>query len=259
MTHPIAMITGATSRIGAEFAHQLAQQGYGLILTGRRADKLQALAAELSKSFSVPTEVLTGDLATTEGLAAHEAKIASTPDLALLVNNAGFGVVGYFAETSLQAQMGMVQVHIVATTRLTHAALRGMLARKSGAIINTSSVAAFLPYGGRSVIYGSTKAYINMFCETLHDELRGTGVRIQALCPGFTYTEFHDRPGFENFKRSNYPRFAWLSAEYVVRESLKALKRDQVICVPSLIYQLITGLARNPLVTLVIRSFSGKK
>jgi hypothetical protein len=98
-----------------------------------------------------------------------------------------------------------------------------------------------------------------MFCQTLHDELRGTGVKIQALCPGFTYTEFHDRPGFEDFKRSNFPRFVWLSAEYVVRESLKALKRDQVICIPSLLYQALAEVGRNPIMGWGIRRFSPRK
>jgi short-subunit dehydrogenase len=169
-----------------------------------------------------------------------------------LINNAGFGVVGKFASADMQKQLDMIQVYVTASVRLTYAALPGMLASKQGAIVNLSSLSAFLPHSAGSVTYTATKTYLNVFSETLHEELRGSGVRIQELCPGMTYTEFHDRPGFEHFKRSSIPAFAWMTAEQVVTASLRALARNQVICVPSFVNRLVATFGGSALVAWVI-------
>ncbi len=255
MSQQTALITGATSGIGAEFARRLAGQGYSLILSGRREERLRAFAAELAQKYTVSVEVVVGDLTQPGGIETLEAKIAALPDLSILVNNAGFGVLGNFAQATLQSQLDMIQVHILSTVRLTHAALPGMLRRKQGAIINVSSVAAFLPFGSGSVTYNATKTYLNMFTQTLHDELRGSGVRVQALCPGFTYTEFHDRPGLETFSRTDFPRFAWLTPEKVVDESLRDLKSGRVICVPGFLYKVVTVVGGLPWTGWIIRRF----
>jgi short-subunit dehydrogenase len=247
-----AVITGATSGIGAEFTRQLAARGCDLVLTGRRRGKLDSLAAELQKTHAVAAEVITGDLAQPEGVEAVEKRIAATPTLAFLINNASFGVVGKFASADLQKQLDMIQVHVTASVQLTHTALPGMLARKQGAIVNFSLLSAYLPHSAGSVTYTATKTYLNVFPETLHEELRGSGVRIQALCPGMTYTEFHDRPGFEHFKRSSIPAFAWMTAERVVTAFLRALARDQVICVPGFVNHLVATFGGSALVAWVI-------
>lgn len=258
MNTETALITGATSGIGAEFARQLARQGCSLVLVGRREERLRALAAELSQQQQVTVEVLIADLAQEAGVAAVEAKIAALPELTLLVNNAGFGYDGRFAQVALQPHLDTLHVHIEAVVRLTYAALAGMLKRQQGAIINVSSVAAFLPYIGGSVSYSASKAYLNMFTRTLSAELRGSGVKVQALCPGFTQTEFHDRPGLEGFNRADYPRFIWLSAQQVVGDSLKDLRRGKVVSVPGLLYKLIAVFGDTPWMGWIIRRF-GKR
>jgi hypothetical protein len=252
MEHPQAIITGATSGIGAAFARQLAAQGYDLVLAGRRAERLNALANELQQKYAITAEVLVSDLAQPGGIAAVEKCIDASPRLALLINNAGFGVPGHFTEIEIETQADMIQVHIMAVVRLTHRALQGMLARRHGAIINVSSLAAFIPPSMGSSIYGFTKSFLNAFSEGLRTDLRGSGVRIQVLCPGFTYTEFHDRPGFENFKRSSLPRIAWMTADQVAATSLKALQKDRLVCIPGLANQVVAAFARNGLVRWMI-------
>jgi short-subunit dehydrogenase len=192
-TKRIAMVTGASSGIGAEFARRLARDGFDLILVARRQDLLEQLARELGGA-----EILAADLTLDEDLARVAARIASAPELELLVNNAGFGARGRFWETPLDGQERMHRLHVMATLRLTRAALAAMVPRARGGVINVSSVAAFGQNPG-SVSYCATKAWMNSFTEGLDLELRGIGspVRVQALCPGYTVTGFHDAPGHE--------------------------------------------------------------
>jgi len=241
-----ALITGASSGIGAEFARQLAAQHYDLILVARREERLRALAAELARAHSIRVEVLVADLSNLADIERVAARIAELETLELLINSAGFGVPGRFAEAEAAKQVAMLEVHVVASTRLSRAALPGMIARGRGLIINVSSLAAFFPMPG-SVTYCSTKAYLNTFSKALQAELRGTGVQVQALCPGFTYTEFHDTPEFANFSRSMIPKPFWMKAETVVAASLEAARRGRVICIPGFQYRLIALLARSGL------------
>jgi hypothetical protein len=240
---PTAFITGASAGLGSEFARQLAAQGYDLLLTARRADRLAALAADLQARCGVRAEVLPADLADEAGLAAAEQAVAACGSLALLVNNAGFGTVGKFAAVELAKSQAMVRVHVEAALRLTHAALPGMLARGRGGLINVASVAAFNPVPGGAV-YSGTKAFLINFSQSLAAEVRRAGVRVQALCPGFTYTEFHDTLEYSGFSRRQIPRLAWVSAESVVRESLAALPRGPVVCVPGWQYKLVVPMMR---------------
>ncbi len=256
MTSETALITGATSGIGAEFARQLAAQGCNLVLVGRREEQLRALAAELAQQHGITADVLLAELATEAGVAAVEAKIAALPRLDMLVNNAGFGFEGTFAQTDIQPHLDMIHVHILATVRLTHAALPGMLKRKAGAVINVSSVAAYLPYPGGATTYNATKAYLNMFSRALSAELHASGVKVMVLCPGFTLSEFHDRPGLESFNRADYPRFIWLSAQQVVSTALRDLRRGKVVCVPGWMYQLLAAFGDSPLTGWLIRRFN---
>lgn len=235
-TRPVALVTGASSGIGATFARRLAARGYDLILVARRADRLEALARE------VPTEcrAVAADLARDEDLARVEAIAAGEPRLEMLVNNAGFGTRGLFFETDLEEQDRMHRVHIIATMRLTRAALNVMTARRRGAVINVSSVAGFLQSAG-NISYCATKAWMTSFTVGLAKELQAAGmpVRVQALCPGYTYSEFHD---VLKVNRDFIPKSFWMSSEFVVDSSLRALDRNRVVVVPGWRYRALVFL-----------------
>ncbi len=230
MTRHVALVTGASSGIGAVFARKLSARGFDLILVARRRERLERLASELEGA-----EVLVADLSIDADLRRVEERIAAEPNLGFLVNNAGFGSQGRFWETGLEVQERMHRLHVIATLRLTHAALGVMLPRARGSIINVSSVAGFL-HNPFSVSYGATKAWINSFTEALYVELKsvGSAIRIQALCPGFTLSEFHDVLGID---RSVIPGSLWMSAEYVVETSLRSLEKDKVIVIPGWRYR----------------------
>ncbi|MFE4513336.1 SDR family NAD(P)-dependent oxidoreductase [Kitasatospora sp. NPDC056783] len=233
-----ALITGATAGIGAAFARRLARGGYRLVLVARDTERLERAAADLRAKFDVETEVLTADLATDEGIGAVEARLAdSSRPVDLLVNNAGFGNKGAFGVVPLQDELDMLKVHIEAILRLSTAALPGMRERGRGAIINVASVAAFVPRG----TYGASKAWVVSFSQGVMRDLVGTGVRVMALCPGFTRTEFHQRAGMGT---GNIPSWSWLSAERVVDEALRDLARGRAVSVPSKRYKAAVALAR---------------
>ncbi len=242
----VALITGASSGIGAEFARQLAARGLDLVLVARRAERLAALAAELSAAHGIACETIAADLAQEAGIAEVEARLRTLDNLAVLVNNAGFGTVGRLVNADPARQQEMLALHVMAPMRLAQAALPGMTARKQGAIVNVSSVAAYVRLRG-TVNYVATKAYLNAFSETLQLELRGAGVYVQALCPGFTRTEFHATPDYARFKSPQYPDFMWLQAGDVVRQSLDALGNGQVIFVPGALYRSLVALLRTPI------------
>ncbi|HVW21350.1 MAG TPA: SDR family oxidoreductase [Opitutaceae bacterium] len=238
---PLALITGASAGIGAVFARRLAQRGHDLILVARREDKLAELARALEAAHGVRCEVLAADLVADEGQARVAGRIAAVP-LDLLVNNAGFGSRGYFHQSDLAGQERMHRLHVLATVRLTHAALGGMVARGRGGIINVSSVAGFFATpGGAS--YSATKAWMNTFTEGIWLELRALGspVKVQALCPGFTHTEFHDVLGVDRAKVAGP---LWLSADFVVDRSLQGLDEGRPYVVTGWIYRLVVAFAK---------------
>jgi uncharacterized protein len=247
------LITGASSGIGAAFARVLAAQGYDLILVARREERLAALASDLGERYGIAVQYLLADLSEPSGLEQAEQRVASLTDLDLLINNAGFAARGYLAETDIRRQSEMIQLHVVASTRLTRAALPGMIVRRQGGIINVASLGAFVALPGDAV-YNATKAYLVSFSRTLHEELKGTGVRVQALCPGFTRTEFHDAGGLPESDLARIPAMLWLQAEEVVRVSLRSLRRDQVICVPGWRNRIIHFLARIGVVERALRT-----
>ncbi len=240
-----ALVTGASSGIGAEYARQLAAGGYRVTLVARREERLTALQQELLDRYGMESDVLPADLSTDAGIDTVVERIRAMDDLTVLVNNAGFGTVGRLVNADPARQTEMVRLHVLATMELTQAALPGMTGRGSGAIINVSSIAAFIHMPG-NVNYCATKAYINAFSETLAAELRGTGVQVQALCPGYTVTEFHDSSEYARFDRSRSPSFLWMSPREVVTESLRALERDNVIFVPGLAYKSAVALLSTP-------------
>lgn len=245
MTDKTALITGASSGLGEAFANRLAAQNYNLILVARRKERLEELAAQLNQKYNITAEAFPADLSSENDLQNLEKRIDNLDGLEILVNNAGFGIQDRFYNGGLEKPLYMIQVHIIASVRITHRVLPGMIARNRGGIINVASIAAFLPI--RSVAYSSTKVFLVNFSLALQSELNDTRLRIQALCPGFFYSEFHDTQELTNFKRSRMPGFLWLKAEQVVDHSLKKLKRGPVICVPGFQYKLIAYLARSPL------------
>ena len=233
-----ALVTGASSGLGAAFAEALARRGFDLVIVARRRERLQTLAEELRDRYEIAVQVLVADLTQAADLQAVESHTASDAALTILVNNAGFGTTGRFAALDPDRDEAEVRLNVVALSRLTRAALPGMIARGLGGIINVSSVSGLLP-GPYHATYGASKAFVNSFTEALHEELRGTGVRVQALCPGFTRTEFQERAGVAS---RNVPAFAWMTPEYVVEASLTGLRRGTLVCVPGPIYQVLTAL-----------------
>jgi short-subunit dehydrogenase len=240
------VITGASSGIGLAFAQQLAAQ-YDLLLVARREERLAALAAELEAQSGARVDVLAADLGDERALRAVAARLGAEPSLALLVNNAGFGHRAAFWEADLSVIEAMHRLHIMAIVALTHAALRVLVAKNSGAVINVASVAAYGQRAGNAS-YGATKAWLTTFTEGLYLDLvqAGSAVKVQALCPGFTYSGFHDRLGEDRAQLA--PASLWLTAERVVEDSLAALERGTLIVVPGWRYRLLVGvLTKLPL------------
>ena len=232
-----ALVTGASAGIGATFARRLARDGYRLILVARRRERLEELARELGRA-----DVLAADLTRDDELKLVEERILAEPNLELVGNNAGFGVGGRFYRLPVEANARMHQLHVMATMRLAHAALRAMTARDKGGLINVSSVAGFGQTPG-SVSYCATKAWMNSFTEGLYLDLKSAGasVKVQALCPGFTYSEFHDVMGMD---RGRIPAFLWLRAEDVVEMSLAGLARGKLFVVTGGVYKALVTMER---------------
>jgi uncharacterized protein len=248
-----ALITGASSGIGAAFARKLASQKTNLLLVARREARLANLAADLERQFGVNAEVLAADLSTPGGVERVETRIADLDTLDLLINNAGFGFPSHFVDAPLEKSLAMIQVHVLASVRLNRAVLPGMIARGHGGIVNVSSIGAFLPRPGDAA-YCATKAYLNAFSQALQAELRSSGVQVQALCPGFVATEFLDHPEYEAMQvKARIPRWLWTPVEDVVEESLRALNRDQVVCIPGGKNRAIVALARSGLAGVLLK------
>jgi len=234
-----ALITGASAGIGRTFAERLAREQMDLCLVARRQERLDTLAAELREARGIEVEVRTADLTDTEDLLGVCAAVAERPP-DLLVNNAGFGTIGRFVELDAEEEDREIRLNVLALTRLTHAALPGMVERGHGSIINVSSMAGLVP-GPFTATYAATKAFVTSLSEALYEELRDSGVRVQALLPGFTRTEFQERAGVD---AAGIPDFAWMSAAEVVEASLDALERGEAVCIPGLANRALSNAQR---------------
>ncbi len=244
---PTAFITGATAGIGAAFARRLAADGMDLGLLGRDATRLEKAARDHRARYGSTVETLPADLATDDGIAAAERRLADGVDL--LINNAGFAQKGRFLDVPVEDELVMLRVHCEVVLRLTYAALPGMIERSRGAVVNVASVAAFFSRG----TYGASKAWVVGFSQGVEQDIRvrgGRGVRVMALCPGFVHTEFHQRA---NMDMSGVPEFMWLDADSVVRDGLRDLRRGVPVSVPGAQYKTLVGLGK-----LVPRTLAGR-
>ncbi len=244
----LAAVTGASDGLGKEFAKQLAGLGYDLLLIARREHLLNEIKAQLEKGYGVQVDVHVCDLSKPDEVRTLEKRLETADQLEVMVNNAGFGRQdAAFPLADPDREEEMIQVHVVALMRLARAALQPMCRNRKGFVINLSSVAAFL-YGPGFADYNATKAYVLAFSKVLACDVRQYGVRMQALCPGLTHTGFHSTGGMKGFRKDKTPRFVWLTAEYVVRTSLRSIMRTQkVVCIPSLRYKIVLALFCNPL------------
>lgn len=234
-----ALVTGASSGIGLAFCHRLARDGYRIVLVARRAERLEAIAKQLEQEHGIETEVFPADLVRKEELGSVEALLATEPTLELLVNNAGFGTTGPLASLDPDGEDSEIRLNTLALVRLTRAVLPGMIERGRGGIVNVSSMAGFSP-SPYMATYAATKAFVNAFTEGVYEELRGTGVKIQALCPGFTRTEFQDVAGVEE---DSLPDFVWQQPDEVVDASLAGLENGSLIVVPGLANQALATVS----------------
>ncbi len=235
----LAVITGASSGLGASFARKLAARGYDVLLVARREDRLRALADEIQNCHNVKAEILTADLMDEAGCERVAETIRGAADLGLLVNNAGFGTNGYFWEADVRGQLDMHKLHVLAVVRLCHAALQNLTSKcpqqQQTGIINVSSVASFTT-APHNASYSATKRWMNTFTEGMATELGGTGknITVQALCPGYTLTEFQDKLSVD---KSRIPKSLWMPADFVVEESLQGFDRKKLIVVPGWRYK----------------------
>ncbi len=233
-----ALVTGPTAGIGTCFAEQLAARRHDLVLVSRDEGRLQVLAERLRAEYGVAVEVLAADLSDRDACRSVEARLADPArPVDVLVNNAGFGHKRPFLDNSVEDEQEMLDVLVTAVLRLSHAALGSMAARGTGSVVNVSSVAGFLPRG----TYSAAKAYVTSFSQWADLTYRDRGVRVMALCPGFTKTEFHARM---DVSRSSAPRWMWLEPDRLVREALTDLERGKRVSVPSKRYKVLAGLAR---------------
>ncbi len=254
-----AVITGATSGIGAAYAARYAKDGCNLIITGRRKERIETFAEKLENEYKVDVEVVLGELSEDEDVQRLLEKI-SHRQVDILINNAGFGESSLFQSCELNVMEQMVKLNVLAPIKLIRAVLPSMVERGSGTIINISSESAFLSIPKNSV-YSGCKSFLKSFTECLHLDLMNTRIKVQVLCPSFTKTDFHEKMGMDKSRQKNKGLIRWLSPDDVVDISLKALQKDKVVCKTGIHSKLIIwimGLLPRRMYYKFVYSFSQK-
>lgn len=244
MDRRLALVTGASAGIGAAFARLLAARGYDVALTARRRERLDALADELRGRYGVQALLVAADLADPQApgrILGHLA--AQGREVDALVNNAGYGLTGAYADTDWSDQAAFIQVMMTSPSELAHRVLAGMRERRFGRIINVASLAGLLPSGAGHTLYAATKAYMIKFSQALHLELADHGVRVTALCPGLTWSEFHDANG-TRAQMDATPSWLWQGADEVAAAGYRAVEANRAICVPGAHNRAIAAFAR---------------
>ena len=235
---PIALVTGATSGIGLAYARLLASKGFDLVIVARDLPRLNKLAKELSKVNKIKVQTLQADLTKPAQLAKVESRLANKVNpIAVLINNAGFGIKQSFIDSDLKREQELLDVLVTAPMRLTHAVLPTMIKQDNGIIVNVSSIASWIAGG----TYSAAKSYLTVFSEYLNNELKGTKIKISALCPGFTRTEFHERG---KMRMNGLPNFMWLDADKLVAKSWSDANRNRSVSVPGLQYKILALIAQ---------------
>lgn len=245
MARRLALITGASAGIGAAFARIYAAHGYDVALTARRADKLTVLAEEISLRSGVETLTIAADLTEPGAPDAILAQLAAHGrDVDALVNNAGYGLPGVYADSKWEAQKDFIQVMVTAPSELAHRVVSGMVDRKFGRIVNVASLAGLMPGAAGHTLYAASKSYLVRFSQSLHLETENTGVHVTALCPGFTYSEFHDVNGTRDLVNSSTPDWLWLGADEVAANGYEAAEANRPVCVPGAPNKTIAALTK---------------
>jgi short-subunit dehydrogenase len=232
-----ALVTGATSGIGESFTRLLAENNYNIVLVARDLPRLQERAEQLQAKFKVQTHIIQADLATDSGCGVVEQYIANN-QIDVLINNAGFGINKAFTVSQLEAEQQLLDVLVRTPMRLMHVALPLMKEQNKGVVINVSSVASFIAGG----TYSASKSYLTVLSESLHTELAGTNVKISALCPGFTRTEFHQRG---RMSMKGLPSFLWLDADELVAKAWSDTLKGKAISIPGWQYQLLVFVIKR--------------
>ena len=244
MTRRQCLVTGASAGIGEAFARLYARQGHDLVLTARRTLQLERLAEQLRELHGVEVETVTADLgepgAVDKIIAAIEAR---GREVDVLINNAGYGLPGDYATTPWSDQQVFLQVLLTSVCEMTHKLLPGMLSRGYGRIVNVASLAGLIPGMPGSTLYGPTKAFLVRFSQALGVEVQGTGVHVTALCPGFTYSEFHDVNGTRD-KMGGIPKWMWLDADTVAELGHKAVEAGQAVRVTGAPNKLVAAICK---------------
>lgn len=239
MQNKAALVTGASAGIGACFADLLAKEGYDLVLVARNQERLTELGRRLRNEYGINFEVLHADLTVTEDLKRVEERIKNTSKpIDVLINNAGFGIKKSFLASDISAEQELLDVLAKTPMRLMHAVLPSMKERNSGIIINVSSVAGWVAGGS----YSAAKSYLTVLSESIHSELSTSNVKVLALCPGYTRTEFHKRG---KMRMSGLPNFMWLKVEDVVAKAWADARAGKAISVPGWQYLIIAAVARS--------------
>lgn len=243
---PWALVTGASAGIGAEFCRQLAAQGYRLVLVARRRDRLENVAAEVLENHGADSLIITADLSQKDACQSIVKRLDEEKiDIEYLVNNAGYGLPGSFHVRDWQEHADFIQVMMTAVCDLTWRLLPGMQQRHRGFIVNVSSIAGLVDAGAGHTLYGASKSFLVKFSDSLAQENVDKGVKVTALCPGFTYTEFHDVNGTREMI-GKLPSYLWLDAADVVGDTIRAMSENRVkpLVIPGMQYKMIAFNSR---------------